>query len=78
MVNWKMGTVVPCAGVILTGGSVDPGLLWGLSVQPSSMWSLAFVGRLLCLWPETAAGCSGFRLLFVYNFFDWVKCLNGF
>ena len=24
VVNWKMGTVVPLAGVILTGGSVGP------------------------------------------------------
>ena len=41
VVNWKMGTVVPLAGVILTGGSVGSvGLLLGVSVQSSSssMW----------------------------------------
>ena len=48
LVNWMMGTVVPLAGVIRTGGSVGPvGLLLGVSVQlfSSSIW---FVLSLLC------------------------------
>ena len=39
VVNWKMGTEAPRSGVIPTGGSDGPGLLWGVSVQSSSsMW----------------------------------------
>ena len=39
VVNWKMGTEAPLSGVIPTGGSDGPGLLWGVSVQSSSsMW----------------------------------------
>ena len=38
VVNWSMGTVAPLSGVIPTGGSDGPGLLWGVSIQSSSMW----------------------------------------
>ena len=40
VVNWRMGIEAPLSGVIPTGGSDGPGLLWGVSVQlsSSSMW----------------------------------------
>ena len=38
VVDWKMGAGAPLSGVIPTGGSVGPDLLWGVSIHSSSMW----------------------------------------
>ena len=38
VVNWRMGTEAPLSGVIPTGGSDGPCLLWGVWVQSPSMW----------------------------------------
>ena len=45
VVNWKMEPEASLSGVMLTGGSVGPGLLCGISIHPSSMW---LIGRSIC------------------------------